>query len=119
MVEDGGDAIRVEVDAAGEGYLVVADAIQHGWEASVDGTPAPIRRADHALAAVLVPAGEHEVELRYTPPGWYPGLIVSGASLAILLVGGFWRFRRVRGPGASSPPPRLSEPPNATGGSDP
>ena len=34
----------------GFGYVVVADAIQSGWTASVDGKRLPIRVADRGLA---------------------------------------------------------------------
>ena len=69
VLADGTDGSLTRVRAAGAGYLVVADAVQDGWQATVDGRPAPLLAADHALVAVPVPAGEHEVRLRYVPPG--------------------------------------------------
>jgi hypothetical protein len=85
ILQDGEDAIRVAIRAAGQGYLVVADALQHGWVAHLDGRPVALRAADHACVAVLVPPGRHVVVLRYEPPGWKPGLVVSGVSLVILV----------------------------------
>jgi membrane protein YfhO len=85
VLQDGDDEIRVSVDASGQGYLVVADAIQHGWVARIDGRPVAMHAADHAGMAVLVPPGRHQVVLRYEPPGWRPGLVVSGISLIVLL----------------------------------
>jgi hypothetical protein len=82
---DGEDEIRVTIRAAGVGYLVVADALQHGWVARLDGRPVALRAADHACVAVLVPPGRHQVVLRYEPPGWKPGLVISGVSLVILV----------------------------------
>ncbi|MGH2571937.1 MAG: YfhO family protein [Actinomycetota bacterium] len=84
-LEDEGDVIRVAVEAEGAGYLVVADALQHGWHAELDGHPVPLLPADHALAAVAVPGGSHVVELRYRPEGLRLGLIVSAAALLLLL----------------------------------
>jgi hypothetical protein len=89
-LEDAGDVSRVSVDAGGSGYLVIADALQHGWEAEVDGRPAPLIHADHALAAVRVPEGRHVVEVHYRPAGFTLGLITSGVAvgvLAIVLIG--------------------------------
>ncbi|MGH2555964.1 MAG: YfhO family protein, partial [Actinomycetota bacterium] len=48
VLEDGGDAVRVDVLAQGQGYLVIADAMQDGWTARVDGERVPLRPADHA-----------------------------------------------------------------------
>jgi hypothetical protein len=82
---DGDDEIRVSVAASGRGYLVIADAIQHGWKAQLDGRPVVLRDADHAGVAVLVPPGRHQVRVWYDPPGWGPGLVVSGIALVLLL----------------------------------
>jgi Bacterial membrane protein YfhO len=83
---DGTDSSSVEVSAAGAGYLVVGDAVQQGWVATVDGRPAPLVAADHALAAVPVPAGTHTVALAYRPPGQRLGAVVSIGSVVVLLL---------------------------------
>ncbi|TML00550.1 MAG: YfhO family protein [Actinobacteria bacterium] len=80
-----GEQIRVDVDARGGGYLVFADAIQSGWRAWVDGTPSNLFPADHALGAVFVPAGRHEVRLQYDPEAWRLGELISGLSVLVLL----------------------------------
>jgi len=94
ILQDGGDEMRLSVAASGQGYVVVADAIQHGWRASLDGRPVALRSADHAGVAVLVPSGRHQITLRYDPPGWKPGLVVSGISLLLLLALAVWLPRR-------------------------
>jgi len=86
VLEDSGDSIRVRVQAQGAGYLVVADAIQSDWSAAVDGVPAAIIEADHALGAVYVEAGLHDVELAYAPRGRSLGTVLSLLSAAIVLV---------------------------------
>ena len=45
--------------------------------------------ADHALVAVPVPAGEHEVRLRYVVPGRGPGAALTLVSVLGLLAMGF------------------------------
>ena len=82
--EDSGDQIRARVDAKGAGYLVVADAIQDDWSATVDGRPSELRDADHALVAVSVPAGRHVIELSATPRGWRTGIVVSIVAVLVL-----------------------------------
>ena len=86
VTEDSGDAVRAEVDAGSAGYLVVADAIQHDWVATVDGTPAAVVDADHAFGAVHVPAGRHVVALHYVPAGWSAGQVVTWISLGFVLL---------------------------------
>lgn len=94
-----GDRLAATVNATGAGYLVVADSMQQpGWTATIDGGPADLVPADNAMVAVRVPAGLHQVEMRYTVPGLRSGLMVSGASLlvfgTILLLS--WRRRRTQ-----------------------
>ncbi len=78
---DTSDGITIDVDAQGSGYLVVADALQDGWDATVDGRPATIRAADHALAAVHVTKGRHVVEFTASPKGWDLGVAITILSL--------------------------------------
>lgn len=74
----------------------MSDADYPGWEARVDGRPAPLLRADYAFRGVALPAGRHEVELRYRPRALWAALAASGlAALAILLLAlvPWWRGR--------------------------
>jgi hypothetical protein len=94
---DSADEIRLDVDADGAGYLVVADAIQTGWQAKLDGDVVPLRRADHAMVAVFVPEGVHTVQLAARPSGWRLGVLVSLAAVVVfvgLLVWALVRRRR-------------------------
>jgi Bacterial membrane protein YfhO len=101
---DGTDGSTVEVDATGAGYLVVADAEQTGWQATVDGRPVDLVKADHALVAVPVPTGRHEVALHATVPGRSRGTVVSAASVVglglMVAAPPLWRRRR---PGVTDP----------------
>lgn len=96
---DAPTSIAVDVTADGDGYLVVADALQHGWRAEVDGEPADLVAADHAGVAVHVPEGTHTVTLRYHAPGQRAGLGISAVTLAGLVAvwsWAEWRHRRSR-----------------------
>ncbi|HCB34277.1 MAG TPA: hypothetical protein DEP69_03705, partial [Acidimicrobiaceae bacterium] len=84
-VADTIDEMSVVVESDGPGYLVVADAMQHGWNATVDGVAAPVLAADHAVVAVPVPAGRSEVRLVYDPPGLATGTAVTAASAVVVL----------------------------------
>jgi hypothetical protein len=78
--------ILLDVDAEGNGILVLSEVYYPGWAAYVDGIPTEIHRADHALRAVEVEEGHHRVELVYDPPSVKLGTAVSLASLVAILV---------------------------------
>jgi hypothetical protein len=76
---------RYEVESDGTAYLVTRDSYARGWRARVDGREAPVLRANGKHRAVPLPAGAHEVSLRYHPPGWRAGLVVTGLSVLSLM----------------------------------
>ncbi|MCT2584019.1 YfhO family protein [Actinophytocola gossypii] len=86
VTQDGFDVIEATVDARGAGYLVVADALQAGWEVTVDGEPAELVPADHGVVAVAVPEGRHTVSLRYAAPYDNAGLWLT-VGTGVVLVG--------------------------------
>ena len=79
----GADRVLLAVDLAVAGYVVLVDAWAPGWSARVDGRETAVRRANLAFRAVAVPAGHHDVELRYRPLSLAVGLALSAASLAL------------------------------------
>ncbi|MCP4382051.1 MAG: YfhO family protein [Hyphomicrobiales bacterium] len=81
---DDPERIDIDVDAEGSGFLVVADAIQTGWTASVDGASVELLPADHGVVAVAVPAGSHQVSLRYDPVGRSAGLAITIIAIVLL-----------------------------------
>jgi hypothetical protein len=82
------EQVRLEADFDAPGYLVLTDAIYPGWQAEVDGQPAPVLRADLYFRAVALEAGQHQVVFRYQPASVRLGLAVSGgAALALFLAG--------------------------------
>jgi Bacterial membrane protein YfhO len=100
LTRDDGDTVAATVDAAGAGYLVVADSLQQpGWSATVDGRPATLLPANNAMVAVPVSAGVHRVELSYTVPGQRTGAVVTGGAFLVCLgiVALWWRRRSERG----------------------
>jgi hypothetical protein len=89
----GGDSSELAVNSKEPSVLVVSDVDYPGWEATVDGRPAPIRRADVAFRAVEVPAGAHRVEFTFRPSFARTGLAAS-ILFAVLAPLAAWRWRK-------------------------
>jgi len=87
ILNDEETQLDIQVNAESDGYLVVSDTYYPGWQAQVDGTAAPIYRANYAFRAVPVQAGKHTVRFRFEPTQWRVGLVVSGMSLAMTMFG--------------------------------
>ena len=79
------DELSVEVDAAGEGLLVLSEIYYPGWQASVDGKPARLVRTNVLLRGIPVPEGHHTVRMWYQPVSVRLGWVISG--LALILIG--------------------------------
>jgi hypothetical protein len=80
------DAVTVDVRSARDGVLVLADAYARGWQAAIDGRPAPLARADAAFRAVPVGPGAHTVRFTYRPQTFSVGVAVSALACAVWLV---------------------------------
>ncbi|MBN1992986.1 MAG: YfhO family protein [Anaerolineae bacterium] len=66
--------------------LIFSEIHYPGWQAEIDGQPAPLLRANYALRAVPVPAGEHTVRLTFRPPTFLVGAIVSAMAFFVIII---------------------------------
>lgn len=80
------DELRLQTQSNKPGYLVLSQMQYPGWVAKVDGAERPVLLADYAFSAVSVPAGKHDVELRFTSPSLRKGMLISAISLVIAIV---------------------------------
>lgn len=88
------------MDAPRPGIVVMADIYYPSWKVTVDGTPAVLLRADHALRAVAVPAGQHQVRLQFKDATFARGRAISLAAKVVIvlgLAGAAWLGRRRSG----------------------
>lgn len=78
------DEIHLETALSQSGLVRVIESDDPGWSATVDGAPTKIELANGFAMAVQVPAGKHEVQLRYKTPGRPLGVALSLLSVALL-----------------------------------
>lgn len=72
------EEIVIEVDSADNAILSIAQPHYLGWTAQLDGQPTEILRAYGGLIAVEIPAGQTSLVLRYNPPSYAIGFVLSG-----------------------------------------
>jgi hypothetical protein len=107
----GVNTASLTVTSAG-GYLVIPDMWDSGWSATVNGRATPVLRANFNQQAVQVPPGTVRVHLRYRPPGFRSGLVVSVLALvglAALMAPGRTRRRREALPEGVPESPSMTE----------
>jgi hypothetical protein len=92
FVRDDPESVAIDVQAPARGFLVLADQYRDGWNATVNGTPVPIQRANYAFRLVEVPAGRSRIEFRYAPRSLPQGALVSVVAL-LVAAGMLWRGR--------------------------
>jgi uncharacterized membrane protein YfhO len=69
--------VAAHVNASTEGFLFFSEPSYPERKATIDGHSVPALKANLAFTAVAVPAGEHSVELRYSPSRFYLGALIS------------------------------------------
>ncbi len=101
------DYLKYEMKAESEQLVVFSDIYyEDGWNAYIDGEPAPHFRVNYVLRAMVVPAGNHTIEFNFHPKSYYLGNKISYASsiLLILAIAGYFiteTRKRKRKPGES------------------
>lgn len=89
------NSIHAETQGGG-GILIFSEVDYPGWQATIDGEPAQLFRANYLFRAVCVPAGEHRVVVRYTPLLLKTGAMITGVALLSIGAAAVW-FIRIRG----------------------
>jgi hypothetical protein len=73
------NTIKLDVRTAGRAFLLMSVTGHKYWSATIDSQKMPIVPANVAFQGVVVPAGNHTVELRYRNP-----LIGIGGAITVL-----------------------------------
>jgi hypothetical protein len=78
------ERVQLLVDAATPTVIVLLQSYTADWTATIDGRSAPVIPADLQFQAVAVPAGMHEVAVRYAPASVGVGALLTLASIVVL-----------------------------------
>ncbi len=79
--------LQAQVNAAGRQLLVFSQTYYPGWQAKIDGQPAELLRVNVIQQGIVIPKGQHTVELVFSPGSFWLGLGITGAALLICLLG--------------------------------
>jgi hypothetical protein len=85
---------RTEVSAPA--VLVVSQTFYPGWIAMIDGKESSVFPADMALTGISLPAGTHEVLLKFRPRSFQLGAVLSIMSLICVLALAVWGRHHLR-----------------------
>ncbi len=81
-------------EASGPHLLVFSQIYYPGWQAKIDGQPVELLRVNLVQQGVIVPTGQHTVDLIFSPGSFWLGLIISAAALLLWLLLSLWSKRR-------------------------
>lgn len=91
------DELQLSAQLSSPGWLVVSEAFDPGWQATVDGRPASVHRADAAFRALRLDAGPHRVRFTYRPWSARAGAALTLAGVLAAAVLGLVRRSPVPG----------------------
>ncbi len=105
VTEADGHSLKGTVSASEDGVMFTSIVYDAGWTVKVDGQVVPTYGCDTAereegdttggaMLAFDLPAGEHTVELVFSPRGLMPGIILSVVSLVLLVLVAFLTGKR-------------------------
>lgn len=78
--------LHYTAEMAAEGLVVFSEIWYPGWNATLDGKPLELIRADWTLRAAILPEGRHEVVMRFEPESYRKGHDISLASSITLIL---------------------------------
>ena len=96
-VTDYGDSfLKGTINVQEDGVFVTSVPYEAGWKLKVDGHTREINELiGGAWISTSLSAGEHQIELSFRPPGLIAGLLITMASIGLLIAAEWWRRRRM------------------------
>lgn len=82
--------ISGNITAANDCVMYTSIPYDGGWKVYVDGKKTDVKALRNAFLCVPLTAGEHKIELKYTPPGFVAGLSITVFAAAVFIL--LWVF---------------------------
>jgi hypothetical protein len=96
LLKDENESIAFTTKSKDTRFFVVSDQFYPGWNCRIDGNPTNIIRTNYCMRGIVVPSGEHNIEMAYKPISFVIGLTITIATvlLNLLLALLFWRLSK-------------------------
>jgi membrane protein YfhO len=88
------NGLRIGVNMAKAGRVVVSETAWKGWRAYIDGRRVQMQTANLAFLAIYVPAGPHGIRLIYLPDSFVIGRAITVATLIALIAFAVFKKKR-------------------------
>ncbi len=86
--------VQIKTQTTGQHLLVVSQIYDPGWQAALDGQTVALWQVNTILQGVLIPPGAHTLELRYSPPMFWLGVVISTLALLLCLGALLWTTKK-------------------------
>lgn len=90
------NALALSIRAPRPGIVVVNETFLPGWCATLDGEDAPLFQVNYMFRGLLVPAGEHRIEMAYRPGKVLLALAVFALTILVIAGAGIRQLIRRR-----------------------
>lgn len=81
-----GHTIQGKTALAKDQYIFLSIPYDTGWTLYIDDEKTELQRAFMGFMSFMLPAGSHTVELRYTPPGFSLGMVLTLCGITLCVV---------------------------------
>ena len=79
-------SVSYETDSKKTGLAVFSEIYYPGWKVTIDGQEAQIIRTDYVLRAMLIPAGQHKIEMTFNPESVKTTETIAYCGLGLLIL---------------------------------
>ena len=80
--------LKYQFDSSKDELVVFSEIwTKKGWKMWIDDVESPLFRSDYILRSAIVPAGQHEIVMRYEPSIWRIGNAIQLITSLLILLG--------------------------------
>jgi hypothetical protein len=87
LVKFDNDVVTYKSNSSTNQFAVFSEVYyKDGWKALVDGKELPFVKVNYVLRGMALPAGQHNIEFRFEPQGYYTGQTITDIFSVVLLL---------------------------------